>query len=75
MCWKYRKFRFTDFVTHFPSGLAAATNEGLIYLRGKAIGKEFKKKGIHVCLGPAFGPICLNANGGRNWESFDSDPY
>ncbi|CAI5756194.1 unnamed protein product [Candida verbasci] len=69
--------RFTDFVTHFPSGLAAGTtfNKGLIYLRGKAIGKEFKKKGIHVCLGPTIGPIGLKVNGGRNWESFGSDPY
>ena len=41
--------RFTDFVTHFPSGLATAAtfNKGLMYLRGKAIGKEHRKK---VCM-------------------------
>ncbi|RLV91561.1 Beta-glucosidase 2 [Spathaspora sp. JA1] len=69
--------RFTDFGTHFPSGLAAAAtfNKGLMYLRGKAIGKEHKKKGVHVALGPVIGPMGLKAAGGRNWESFGADPY
>ena len=46
--------RFTDFVTHFPSGLATAAtfNKGLMYLRGKAMGKEHKK-GSPYCLGPS----------------------
>ncbi|CAK9437569.1 uncharacterized protein LODBEIA_P19470 [Lodderomyces beijingensis] len=69
--------RFTDFVTHFPSGLAAGCtfNKGLIYLRGKAIGREHRKKGVHIALGPVIGPIGLKAQGGRNWESFGADPY
>ncbi|KAK6453911.1 beta-glucosidase [Scheffersomyces xylosifermentans] len=69
--------RFTDFVTHFPSALAAGAtfNKGLTYLRGKAIGREHKKKGVHVALGPVVGPIGLKAAGGRNWESFGADPY
>lgn len=69
--------RFTDYVTHFPSGLATAStfNKALSYLRGKAIGKEHKKKGVHIVLGPTIGPIGLKAAGGRNWESFGADPY
>ncbi|KAI5961853.1 bglE [Candida pseudojiufengensis] len=69
--------RFTDFVTHFPSGLATAAtfNKGLAFLRGKALGREHRKKGVHVVLGPVIGPIGLKAQGGRNWESFGSDPY
>lgn len=69
--------RFTDFVTHFPSGLAAGStfNRGLMYLRGKALGREHKKKGVHIMLGPTIGPIGLKAAGGRNWEGFGADPY
>lgn len=69
--------RFTDFVTHFPSALAAGStfNKELIYLRGKAIGREHRKKGVHIMLGPSIGPIGLKAKGGRNWESFGADPY
>lgn len=69
--------RFTDYVTHFPSGLAAGAtfNKALIYLRGKAIGREHKKKGVHIALGPTVGPIGLKAAGGRNWEGFGADPY
>lgn len=69
--------RFTDFVTAFPSGLAAGAtfNRGLMYLRGKAMGKEMRKKGVHVMLGPVVGPLGLKAQGGRNWELFGADPY
>lgn len=69
--------RYTDFVTNFPSGLAAGStfNKGLMYLRGKAIGKEHKIKGVHMAMGPVIGPIGLKAAGGRNWESFGADPY
>lgn len=69
--------RFTDFITAFPSGLAAGStfNKALIYLRGKALGQEHKSKGVHIVLGPTVGPIGLKAQGGRNFESFGSDPY
>ncbi|CAH6722406.1 putative probable beta-glucosidase A [[Candida] jaroonii] len=69
--------RYTDYVTNFPSGLAAGTtfNKELIHQRGKAIGKEHKAKGVHMVLGPVVGPIGLKAAGGRNWESFGADPY
>lgn len=69
--------RFTDFVTHFPLGQAAGAtfNKKLMYLRGKALGKEHRKKGVHIVLGPTIGPIGLKAQGGRNWEGFGADPY
>ncbi len=69
--------RFTDFVTHFPSELAVGStfNKELAYLRGKALGREHKKKGVNIMLGPTVGPIGLKAAGGRNWESFGADPY
>lgn len=69
--------RYTDYVTHFPSGLAtgATFNKELIYLRGQALGKEHKAKGVHIALGPVIGPIGLKGAGGRNWESFGADPY
>lgn len=69
--------RFTDFITSFPCGLATGStfNRDLMYKRGKALGREAKAKGVHVLLGPTIGPIGLKAQGGRNWESFGSDPY
>lgn len=29
---------------------------------------EFKKKGVHVLLGPVVGPMGRVVSGGRNWE-------
>lgn len=67
----------TDFVTHYPSGLATGStfNKALMYLKGKAIGREFRGKNVHMALAPVVGPIGLKAQGGRNWESFGADPY
>lgn len=69
--------RFTDFVTHYPSGLALGStfNRDLMKLKGKAVGREFKGKNVHMALAPTVGPIGLKAQGGRNWESFGADPY
>lgn len=69
--------RFTDYATHFPSGLAtgATLNKDLMYLKGKAVCREMKAKNVHIILGPVVGPIGLKAQGGRNWESFGADPY
>lgn len=69
--------RFTDFVTHYPSGLALGStfNRELMKLKGKAVGREFKGKNVHMALAPVVGPIGLKAQGGRNWESFGADPY
>lgn len=68
--------RQTDFVTTFPAGVnAAATwNRTLIRARGKAIGEEFKGKGVNVGLGPVMN-IARIPQAGRNWEGFGADPY
>lgn len=36
---------------------------------------EFKRKGVHVLLGPVIGGMGRVALGGRNWEAFSVDPY
>lgn len=66
--------RTTDFVTGFPAGISAATtwNKDLIYSRGRAIGSEFKGKGVDVALGPVVGPLGSVALGGRKYVSFIS---
>ncbi|KAM5539629.1 hypothetical protein V8D89_006738 [Ganoderma adspersum] len=68
--------RQSDFVTAFPAGInAAATwNRTLIRARGKAIGQEFKGKGVNVGLGPMMN-ITRVPQAGRNWEGFGADPY
>ncbi|PIL26463.1 hypothetical protein GSI_12221 [Ganoderma sinense ZZ0214-1] len=68
--------RQTDFVTAFPAGVnAAATwNRTLIRARGKAIGQEFKGKGVNVGLGPMMN-IARIPQAGRNWEGFGADPF
>lgn len=42
-----------DGVSVFPSGIttAATWDESLMYLRGAALGEEFRAKGAHVMLG------------------------
>ncbi|KAL0933496.1 beta-glucosidase G 2 [Colletotrichum truncatum] len=66
-----------DLVSVFPAGLttAASWDKNLIYKRGKALGEEFRDKGVHVGLGPVAGPLGRNQLGGRNWEGFSVDPY
>ena len=68
--------RFADFATAFPAGVnAAATwNRTLIRARGKAIGEEFKGKGVNVGLGPMMN-IARIPQAGRNWEGFGADPF
>ncbi|KAM0438471.1 hypothetical protein ACHAPT_001220 [Fusarium lateritium] len=66
-----------DLTSVFPSGVAAAASwdKALLCKRGKAMGEEFRAKGINVALGPSAGPLGRNPLGGRNWESFSPDPY
>ncbi|OLN97641.1 putative beta-glucosidase G 2 [Colletotrichum chlorophyti] len=66
-----------DLVSVFPAGLttAASWDKELIYQRGKALGDEFRDKGVHVGLGPVAGPLGRQVLGGRNWEGFSVDPY
>ncbi|KAG8626479.1 hypothetical protein KVT40_005424 [Elsinoe batatas] len=64
-------------VSGYPAQLhvGASWNRKLAGDRAVAIGKEFKKKGINVLLGPVVGPLGRVAKGGRNWEGFTNDPY
>lgn len=39
------------------------------------MGNEFRKKGVHLLLGPVVGPIGRIVEGGRNWEGYSTDPY
>lgn len=39
------------------------------------MGREFKKKGVNVLLGPVVGPAWSVVRGGRNWEGSSADPY
>ncbi|EDU48263.1 BglX Beta-glucosidase-related glycosidase [Pyrenophora tritici-repentis] len=68
--------RFADNITAFPAGITtgATWNKELMYLRGKAHGKEARLKGVNVLLGPAMGPLGRMPAGGRVWEGFGSDP-
>ncbi|KAL5113881.1 hypothetical protein ACEQ8H_008231 [Pleosporales sp. CAS-2024a] len=68
--------RFADNITAFPAGITvgATWSKELMYLRGKAHGKEARLKGVNVLLGPAMGPLGRMPAGGRNWEGFGSDP-
>ncbi|KAI9854533.1 MAG: hypothetical protein M1824_000298 [Vezdaea acicularis] len=68
--------RFADLITAFPAGITtgATWNKDLIYKRGRALGAEFRLKGVNVMLGPAMGPLGRMPAGGRNWEGFGSDP-
>ncbi|KAJ1308797.1 hypothetical protein OPQ81_004487 [Rhizoctonia solani] len=63
-------------VTGFPTGINAAStfSRRLMRARGKAIGEEFRGKGIHIYLGPAI-DIMRSPKAGRAWESFGPDPY
>ncbi|KAI1245343.1 hypothetical protein MGN70_012233 [Eutypa lata] len=67
----------SDGVSVFPSGITtvATWDKNLMFLRGVALGEEFRAKGAHVHLGPSTGPIGRHAQGGRNWEGFGPDPY
>ncbi|KAI5293455.1 hypothetical protein KEM52_005520 [Ascosphaera acerosa] len=68
--------RFGDYVSSFPAGVnvAATFSKQLAYERGRAMGEEFRDKGIDVQLGPVVGPIGRSPHMGRNWEGFSPDP-
>lgn len=42
--------------------------------RGSSLGREARAKGVNVLLGPSMGGMGMMPAGGRNWESFGSDP-
>ena len=68
--------RGADFITAFPAGITVAStwNRTLLRERGRAMGEEFKGKGVHVALGPMMNMGRI-AQGGRNWEGFGADPF
>lgn len=49
-------------------------NKELVYQRGRALGGEFKAKGVNIALGPVIGPLGRIAEGGRNWEGKQPQP-
>ncbi|KAI0475763.1 glycoside hydrolase superfamily [Xylariaceae sp. FL0804] len=69
--------RGQEYVSAFPAGIhvAATWDRDLMYAYGKALGAEYRGKGINVALGPVAGPLGRVARGGRNWEGLSSDPY
>lgn len=69
--------RGQEFVSAFPAGIhvAATFDRSLLYEYGKALGSEFRGKGINVALAPVAGPLGRVARGGRNWEGLSADPY
>ena len=69
--------RGQEFVSAFPAGihLGATFDRDLMYRYGKALGEEYRGKGIHVALGPFVGPVGRVVRGGRNWEGLGPDPY
>ncbi len=69
--------RYTDLNSAYPSGITAAAtfSRELLQRRGRALGAEFRDKGVDVLLGPVVGPLGRDPAGGRNWEGFSPDPY
>ncbi|KAF2153567.1 glycoside hydrolase family 3 protein [Myriangium duriaei CBS 260.36] len=69
--------RTAKHVSGFPAQIhvGASWNRVLTHARARALGKEFKAKGINVLLGPVVGGLGRIAKAGRNYESFSSDPY
>lgn len=69
--------RGQEFVSAFPAGIhvAATFDRDLMYRYGRALGREFRGRGVNVALGPVAGPLGRVAKGGRNWEGLSNDPY
>lgn len=65
-----------DSATYLPTGigLAATWNPELGYLCGEVLGKEARKRGKDVILGPGVNIIRTPLNG-RNFEYMSEDPY
>ncbi|KEY70196.1 hypothetical protein S7711_03416 [Stachybotrys chartarum IBT 7711] len=67
----------TEGTNAYPAALhvGASWNRQLAYDRALHMGREFKRKGANVALGPAPGPLGRVPKGGRNWEAPSNDPY
>eukprot|EP01117_Protostelium_nocturnum_P020569 TRINITY_DN931_c0_g1_i1.p1 TRINITY_DN931_c0_g1~~TRINITY_DN931_c0_g1_i1.p1 ORF type:complete len:768 (-),score=258.48 TRINITY_DN931_c0_g1_i1:179-2428(-) len=68
--------RFAQDASAFPAGINAAStwDRKLIFERSKAMGEEYRGKGVHCGLTPMMN-IGRVAAGGRNWEGFGADPF
>ena len=68
--------RYSTATQSWQAGINTATtfNRTLMYEVGKAQGKEFREKGVHVALAPAMN-IQRSPQGGRLWECFGDDPF
>lgn len=68
--------RYADNISAFPAGITtgATWNRELMRIRGSALGSESRAKGVNAILGPSMGALGMMPAGGRNWESFGSDP-
>ncbi|KAJ3102262.1 hypothetical protein HDU96_009707 [Phlyctochytrium bullatum] len=68
--------RYTDNATAFPASInvAATFDKELMLEHGRALGREFRSKGVHVALGPMMNLYRAPA-AGRNWEGQGADPY
>ncbi|KAH3915768.1 hypothetical protein HBI56_042120 [Parastagonospora nodorum] len=64
-------------VNAYPAALhvGASWNRELAYARGMHMGREFRRKGVNMALGPSIGPLGRSPKGGRNWEAPSNDPY
>lgn len=62
--------------TSFPvgMGLAATWDTEIVYRVGRAMGKEFRAKGVHQALGPCL-DLTLDPRNGRSPESTGEDPF
>jgi beta-glucosidase len=69
--------RGQEFVSAFPAGIhvAATFDKDLMYAYGRALGDEYRGKGINCALGPVAGPLGRVVRGGRTWEGVSSDPH
>ncbi|KKA30767.1 hypothetical protein TD95_004996 [Thielaviopsis punctulata] len=65
------------YVTTWPAGLAMSMtwDRKAIYDQGKALGKEFKGKGINLAYAPTMEPLGRSAWCGRTGESYGPDSY
>ena len=68
--------RYADNISAFPAGITtgATWNRDLMRARGSTLGSEARAKGVNAILGPSMGALGMMPAGGRNWESFGSDP-
>ncbi|MBW0460913.1 hypothetical protein O181_000628 [Austropuccinia psidii MF-1] len=68
--------RLTDRNSVFPAGINAAStfDKKLIYARARAMGLEFRNKGVNVALAPMTN-LMRTPTGGRAWEGCGADPY